>query len=85
VEVENLEETQAALEAGVPMLLLDNFNLEALNQAVALNRGRALLEASGGIDEATLRPIAETGVDRVSIGALSKDVRSLDLSVRFTL
>jgi nicotinate-nucleotide pyrophosphorylase (carboxylating) len=85
VEVENLEETQAALEAGAPMLLLDNFDLEALNQAVALNQGRAILEASGGIDETTLRPVAETGVDRVSIGALSKDVRALDLSMRFVL
>lgn len=84
VEVENLDETQTALDAGATMLLLDNFNLDMLRQAVALNRGHAILEASGGISEATLRPIAETGVDRISIGALSKDVRALDLSMRFT-
>lgn len=84
VEVENLDETQTALDAGATMLLLDNFNLDMLREAVALNRGRAILEASGGISEATLRPIAETGVDRISIGALSKDVRALDLSMRFT-
>ncbi|MDR1890541.1 MAG: carboxylating nicotinate-nucleotide diphosphorylase [Zoogloeaceae bacterium] len=83
VEVENLEETEAALDAGASMLLLDNFSLDMLRQAVALNRGRAILEASGGISEATLRPIAETGVDRISVGALSKDVRALDLSMRF--
>ncbi|GHU10016.1 nicotinate-nucleotide pyrophosphorylase [carboxylating] [Betaproteobacteria bacterium] len=83
VEVENLAETQAALEAGAKMLLLDNFSLDMLRQAVALNQGRAMLEASGGISETTLRPIAETGVDRVSVGALTKDVRAVDLSMRF--
>ncbi|GHT94844.1 nicotinate-nucleotide pyrophosphorylase [carboxylating] [Betaproteobacteria bacterium] len=83
VEVENLAETQAALEAGAKMLLLDNFSLDMLRQAVALNQERAVLEASGGISEATLRPIAETGVDRVSVGALTKDVRAIDLSMRF--
>ena len=83
VEVENLTETRAALEAGAKMLLLDNFSLEMLRQAVDLNQGRAVLEASGGVSEATLRPIAETGVDRISVGALSKDVRAVDLSMRF--
>jgi nicotinate-nucleotide pyrophosphorylase (carboxylating) len=83
VEVENLEELQAALSAGATSLLLDNFSLDMLRQAVALNQGRALLEASGGVSETTLRPIAETGVDRISIGALSKDVRAIDLSMRF--
>lgn len=85
VEVETLAELKAALDAGAPMLLLDNFDLPMLRQAVALNRGRAVLEASGGVEETHLRAIAETGVDRISIGALTKHVEALDLSMRFTM
>ncbi len=85
VEVENLAELEEALEAAVPMVLLDNFELEMLRQAVALNQGRAVLEASGGVTEASLGAIAATGVDRISIGTLTKDVRALDLSMRFVM
>ncbi len=84
VEVENLAEMQDALDAGVKRLLLDNFSSEKLLEAVALNNGRAELEASGGITLNNLREIAETGVDYISIGALTKDVRAVDLSMRFT-
>jgi nicotinate-nucleotide pyrophosphorylase (carboxylating) len=85
VEVENLAELEAALTAGAPMLLLDNFDLETLRTAVTLNAGRAILEASGGITLSTLREVAETGVHRISIGTLTKDVQALDLSMRFVL
>jgi len=85
VEVENLAELEEALQAGAPMVLLDNFNLEMLRQAVALNQGRAILEASGGVTMEGLRAIAETGVDRISIGTLTKDVQALDLSMRFSI
>jgi len=85
VEVETLAELETALDAGAPMLLLDNFDLSTLRRAAALNRGRAVLEASGGVEEAHLRAIAETGVNRISIGALTKHVEALDLSMRFTM
>jgi nicotinate-nucleotide pyrophosphorylase (carboxylating) len=85
VEVENLAELEEALAARTPMALLDNFSLEMLREAVRLNRGRALLEASGGLSQPDLRAIAETGVDRISIGALTKDVKALDLSMRFVM
>lgn len=85
VEVENLAELEEALQAGAPMVLLDNFSLEMLRQAVALNQGRAILEASGGVTMEGLRAIAETGVDRISIGTLTKDVQALDLSMRFSI
>lgn len=85
VEVENLAELEEALNAGAPMVLLDNFSLAMLREAVALNQGRAILEASGGVTEASLRAIAETGVDRISIGTLTKDVQALDLSMRFVI
>ena len=84
IEVENLAELDEALAAGAKMVLLDNFDLVALRQAVALTGGRAILEASGGVNLETVRAIAETGVDRISIGGLSKDVQALDLSMRFT-
>ncbi|MCX8145307.1 MAG: carboxylating nicotinate-nucleotide diphosphorylase [Azovibrio sp.] len=84
VEVENLTELAEALKAGAPMILLDNFSLDMLRQAVAMNQGQAILEASGGITEANLRAIAATGVDRISIGTLTKDVQALDLSMRFS-
>ncbi|EXJ15462.1 Quinolinate phosphoribosyltransferase [Imhoffiella purpurea] len=83
IEVESVAELVEALEAGARMVLLDNFALDDLRRAVALNAGRARLEASGGIDLETIRPIAETGVDRISVGALTKDVRAVDLSMRF--
>lgn len=83
IEVENLDELASALAAGAEMLLLDNFSLADLRRAVEINAGRAVLEASGNVTLATLRTIAETGVDRISVGALTKDVQALDLSMRF--
>ena len=83
VEVEDLAELEQALDAGVNMILLDNFSLENLRAAVRVSAGRAVLEASGNVTLETLRAIAETGVDRISIGALTKDVKALDLSLRF--
>ncbi len=83
IEVENWMELDEALEAGAKLILLDNFDLEALNSAVKHTNGRAELEASGGITLSSLREVAETGVDRISIGALTKDVEALDLSMRF--
>ncbi len=83
IEVENLTQLEEALAAGARAILLDNFDLAGLRAAVAVNAGRAELEASGGVDLAGLRAIAETGVDRVSIGALTKSVRAIDLSMRF--
>ena len=83
VEVENLTQLEEALMAGAPRILLDNFNLEQLRAAVALTSGRAELEASGGVNLDTVRSIAETGVDFISIGGLTKDVQAIDLSMRF--
>jgi nicotinate-nucleotide pyrophosphorylase (carboxylating) len=83
VEVENLDEFEQALAAGARMVLLDNFSLDLMRQAASLNAGRAVLEASGNVTLETLRGIAETGVDRISVGALTKDVKALDLSMRF--
>jgi nicotinate-nucleotide pyrophosphorylase (carboxylating) len=82
VEVENLGELAEALAAGATSVLLDNFDLAMMRDAVALNGGRALLEASGGINMDTVRAIAETGVDRISIGSLTKDLRATDYSLR---
>jgi nicotinate-nucleotide pyrophosphorylase (carboxylating) len=82
VEVETLEQMREALDAGVKMILLDNMTLEQMREAVAINAGRAELEASGGVNLDRVRAIAETGVDRISIGTLTKDVRALDLSLR---
>jgi len=83
VEVESLEELSQALEAAADIVMLDNFSLEEMRAAVALNQGRALLEVSGNVTETTLPLIAQTGVDYVSVGALTKHVRALDLSMRF--
>lgn len=83
VEVETAAELDQALAAGATMILLDNMSLEAMREAVAITAGRAVLEASGNVTLDTLRGIAETGVDRISVGALTKDVRALDLSMRF--
>ncbi|HZW22630.1 carboxylating nicotinate-nucleotide diphosphorylase [Noviherbaspirillum sp.] len=82
IEVENLVELEEALVAGATSILLDNFTLEMMREAVKVNNGRALLEASGGVNMSTLRAIAETGVDRISIGGLTKDVRATDYSLR---
>jgi nicotinate-nucleotide pyrophosphorylase (carboxylating) len=83
VEVESLDELEIALAGGATSILLDNFALEDLRRAVAVTAGRARLEASGGVTLATIRAIAETGVDRISVGALTKDVTAVDLSMRF--
>jgi len=83
VEVETLEELKEALAAGADILLLDNFDLKAMREAVAVAAGRAKMEASGGIDMTQIRAVAETGVDYISIGALTKHVQAVDLSLRF--
>lgn len=82
VEVENLDELEQALTAGADRIMLDNFTLEDMRKAVAVTAGKADLEASGNVTEETLRGIAETGVDFISIGALTKVVIPLDLSMR---
>jgi nicotinate-nucleotide pyrophosphorylase (carboxylating) len=83
IEVESLDELREALDAGAKLVLLDNFTLEMMREAVALTAGRAKLEASGGVSLDTVRGIAETGVDRISIGSLTKDIQAVDLSMRF--
>ncbi|WP_172143930.1 MULTISPECIES: carboxylating nicotinate-nucleotide diphosphorylase [Pseudomonas] len=85
VEVESLEELQQALDAGADIIMLDELSLDDMRQAVAITQGRAKLEASGGVNETTLRAIAETGVDYISIGTLTKDVKAVDLSMRLSL
>ncbi|WCM87427.1 carboxylating nicotinate-nucleotide diphosphorylase [Acidovorax sp. NCPPB 3576] len=82
IEVETLEQLQEALNAGAKMLLLDNMPLPMLHEAVRLNAGRAILEISGGVTLEGLRALAETGVDRISIGTLTKDVKAIDFSMR---
>jgi nicotinate-nucleotide pyrophosphorylase (carboxylating) len=83
VEVETLSQLEEALAGGVDSVLLDNFDLEGMRRAVAITAGRAKLEASGGVSESTLRAIAETGVDYISMGTLTKDCKAIDLSMRF--
>lgn len=82
VETENLDELAQALKAGADIIMLDEFSLEDMRTAVATTAGKAKLEASGGINADTLVPISETGVDFISIGALTKDVKAVDLSMR---
>ncbi|NMG74896.1 carboxylating nicotinate-nucleotide diphosphorylase [Aromatoleum diolicum] len=82
VEVETLQQLEEALAAGAKMILLDNMSLETMYEAVKITAGRAELEASGGVNLEKVRAIAETGVNRISIGGLTKDVRALDLSLR---
>lgn len=82
IEVETLAQLQEALDAGARMVLLDNMPLEDLRQAVQINAGRAILEISGGVTLEGVRTLAETGVDRISIGALTKDVKATDFSMR---
>ncbi|MCW8828510.1 MAG: carboxylating nicotinate-nucleotide diphosphorylase [Gammaproteobacteria bacterium] len=84
VEVENLQQLREALAAGADILLLDNMPPEQLREAVSISTGQARLEASGGITIDNIREIAETGVDYISIGELTKHLRSIDLSMRFT-
>ncbi|GHA99698.1 carboxylating nicotinate-nucleotide diphosphorylase [Modicisalibacter luteus] len=84
VEVENLDELTQALKAGADVIMLDNFTLEDLREAVSLTEKRATLEASGNVSETTLGAIAATGVDCISIGALTKDIKAIDLSMRVT-
>lgn len=84
VEVESLEELNLALNAGADIIMLDNFSLQDMRTSVEITDGKAKLEASGGITDATLRPIAETGVDYISIGALTKHCQAVDLSMRLT-
>ncbi len=83
VEVENLEQLEEALDAGVKRVLLDNFAVVQLREAVRLTAGRAKLESSGNVSLETVRDVAETGVDYISIGALTKHVEAIDLSMRF--
>ena len=85
VEVESINELKEALKASADIIMLDNFSIDSLKEAVALNSRQAKLEASGGITNNTLVPIAETGVDYISIGALTKDCKSIDLSMRITM
>jgi nicotinate-nucleotide pyrophosphorylase (carboxylating) len=82
IEVENLAELKEALSSGATSILLDNFSLDMMREAVSLNLGRAILEASGGVNAQTVQAIAQTGVDRISIGSLTKDIRATDYSLR---
>lgn len=83
IEVESLQQLQEALETGAKRILLDNFPIDALRSAVVLNRGRARLEVSGGVGIDAIRELAETGVDDISVGALTKHLRAFDLSLLF--
>lgn len=83
IEVETLAQLSEALDAGARMVLLDNMDIATLNEAVRINAGRAILEISGGVTLTGLRALAETGVDRISIGTLTKDVQAIDYSMRF--
>lgn len=85
IEVENLEELQQALDAGADIVMLDELSLDDMRTAVRLTDGKAKLEASGGINDTTLRAIAETGVDYISLGTLTKDIKAVDLSMRLSL
>ncbi len=83
VETESLDELREAIEAGADIIMLDNFTMDMMREAVAINAGRAALENSGNVTLETLREYAETGVDYISVGALTKHVRAMDLSMRF--
>ncbi|MCR8923671.1 carboxylating nicotinate-nucleotide diphosphorylase [Dasania sp. GY-MA-18] len=83
IEVENIAELKLALEAGADIIMLDNFSLAMMCESMALTAGKAKLEASGNVTDETLLPIAETGVDYISIGGLTKHCRAVDLSMRF--
>ena len=83
VETENMDEFQEASKAGADIIMLDNFTLDAMQRAVEINAGQVQLEASGGVNLETVRAIAETGVDYISIGEITKDIKAVDLSLRF--
>ncbi len=83
IEVETLAQLEQALACGARMVLLDNMDLPTLHEAVRRNAGRAVLEISGGVKLQTVRALAQTGVDRISIGSLTKDVQAVDFSMRF--
>jgi len=85
IEVESFAELKEALEAGAKNILIDNFTTEQMKEAVAFTNGRALLEASGGIDLDQMRAIAATGVDRISLGKLTKDIKAVDFSMRIAV
>jgi nicotinate-nucleotide pyrophosphorylase (carboxylating) len=85
IEVESLDELKQALDGGADIIMLDELSLDDMREAVRLTAGRAKLEASGGVTDATLRTIAETGVDYISIGTLTKDVKAVDLSMRLSI
>lgn len=85
VEVESLAELREALDAGADIVMLDELSNEDMRTAVTITAGRARLEASGGINESTLRAVAETGVDYISIGSLTKDIKAVDLSMRLSM
>jgi nicotinate-nucleotide pyrophosphorylase (carboxylating) len=83
IEVETLAQLETAIQAGAKLILLDNFDITSLKKAVEINNKRAILEASGGIDLKNIHEIARTGLDRISIGALTKHIKAIDLSMRF--
>ena len=85
VEVESLDELRQALDAGADIIMLDELSNDDMRTAVAITAGKAKLEASGGINETTLRAVAETGVDYISIGSLTKDIKAIDLSLRLSM
>lgn len=84
IEVESLPQLQEALTAGADIIMLDNFDLPSIKQAVAINAGQAKLEVSGNLNLENIRAFAETGIDYISVGALTKHLRAIDLSMRFT-
>jgi nicotinate-nucleotide pyrophosphorylase (carboxylating) len=83
IEVETLTDVERALASGATMILLDNMDIATIEKAVKISAGRAILEVSGGVNLTNLRALANTGIDRISIGALTKDVQAIDLSMRF--
>ncbi len=83
VEVENIDELWQALAAGATVILLDNFTIPELEKAVMVSQGKALLEASGNIELCNVKSVAQTGVDRISVGALTKNITAIDISMRF--
>jgi len=85
VETENLKEFREASKAGADIIMLDNFDLKVMGEAVAENNGKVTLEASGGVNMDTVKAIAETGVDFISVGEITKDIKAVDLSMRFEL
>ena len=85
VESRNLEELHEALNAGADIIMLDNMSPELMKEAVWINNGRALLEASGGITQETLRAVAESGVDIISIGALTHSAKAFDISMKILM